>query len=181
MDIRHGSRPAVIACALVVLTGLAQPTRAAVRYVNPTATGANTGQDWANAFTSLQSALALAAASDEIWIAEGTYRPTARTNSADPRSATFSIGGDVTLYGGFAGHETSPSQRQISAHPSILSGDLLNNDPATLTDNAYHVLTCQPSAGTTTTLDGLTLRAGRAANGAFGRSHLSRRQPPGSG
>ena len=167
MGMRCRSRLGMLACALAGLTGLARPADAAVRYVNAAASGANTGSDWANAFTSLQSALALAAAGDEIWIAEGTYRPTARTTPNDLRSATFAVPGDVTVYGGFAGHETSPSQRQVAAHPTILSGDLLSNDPANLADNAYHVVTCQPAAGTTTTLDGLTIRAGRATNAAF--------------
>jgi hypothetical protein len=60
------------------------------------------GTSWANAFTDLQSALLGIQPGFEIWVAEGTYKPTTGTS----RSAKFSIPANVDLYGGFEGVET---------------------------------------------------------------------------
>jgi hypothetical protein len=54
-------------------------------FVDSRAKGSNNGSSWANAYTDLQSALALKNFDIEIWVARGTYKPTATAN----RSASF--------------------------------------------------------------------------------------------
>ena len=114
---------AVVTDAVTVTFG---PTRL---YVKANATGSNTGLDWTNAFTDLQSALnyACSGALTEIWVAKGTYKPSSTGN----RTTSFVLLPNVKIYGSFAGNEASLSQRTPSvrtANTSILSGDLLDND-----------------------------------------------------
>ncbi len=92
----------------------------AIIYVNASATGANNGSSWANAFTDLQSALSVAFINDDIWVASGTYHPTSTTN----RDVSFVMKNGVDIYGSFAGNETAISQRNISLNPTTLSGDI---------------------------------------------------------
>ncbi|MCP4129344.1 MAG: DUF11 domain-containing protein, partial [Gammaproteobacteria bacterium] len=94
-------------------------------------TGANNGASWSDAFTSLQSALDIAHAGHQIWVAEGVYTPSQRSEKNDPRSATFKLIGGVALYGGFAGipgQEGDLSLRDWQAYPTVLSGDIDGND-----------------------------------------------------
>ncbi|HEY0046574.1 MAG TPA: hypothetical protein VGB44_07685, partial [Flavobacterium sp.] len=42
-------------------------------FVNSSATGANNGSSWANAYTNLQDALLDAPANASIWVKAGTY------------------------------------------------------------------------------------------------------------
>ena len=53
------------------------------------------GSSWAEAFTDLQDALAIAEAGDEIWVANGVYTPGMSVNNS------FSLKDGVALYGGF--------------------------------------------------------------------------------
>lgn len=81
--------------------------------------GENNGSSWENAFTDLQSALAIAGASDQIWVAEGTYLPTTGNNLPegvdDIRAVSFVINNGVKVYGGFAGDETLISTTRFSS------------------------------------------------------------------
>ena len=144
-----------------------RPAVTTTLYVDADATGANNGTSWANAYKRLQDALSAAnpAGNDtvEIWVAEGTYTPTA----SSVQSTTFQLKNGVRLYGGFAATETVRSQRNVKAHPTILSGDLLGNDNSnvatsepTRADNSYHVVT--NSGVDTSVLDGFTIIGGNA-------------------
>jgi hypothetical protein len=103
---------------------------AAVIYVDVDAIGADNGTDWANAHRELQSALAHAAWGDEIWVAEGVYRPdydpVSKTYTGNP--AAYFDSQNVSFYGGFNGTEPIRELRDPELHPTILTGDLAGND-----------------------------------------------------
>lgn len=118
--------------------------------------GAQDGAAWGSAFRSLQSALAAATRTHEIWVAAGVYRP----GAAGSRDATFQLKNGVAIYGGFAGGESALSQRDWSANVVTLSGDLAGNDAGFTNngENSYHVVTGANGA----TLDGVTIIGGNA-------------------
>ncbi|MFN0131475.1 MAG: GC-type dockerin domain-anchored protein [Phycisphaerales bacterium] len=141
-----------------------------ILYVRADAPLGGNGSSWSAAYRSLQDALTVAAFSDgavqHIWVAQGVYRPERRTVAGAARSVTFKMVRDVAVYGGFAGTETSLSQRDWAAHPTILSGDLLGNDGpnfANNQENAYHVVTATLTPDDATSLlDGFIITDGNA-------------------
>ena len=140
-----------------------------VLFVDDDAASSGDGAAWATAYDYLQDALSQAATVnsdddtgndvDQIWIAEGVYRPSAELEAGDPRSATFSLVDGVTLYGGFAGAETTLGERDWAAHETVLSGDLGLVDDAS--DNAYTVVYCGEDT-VTAGLDGVSVTGGNA-------------------
>ena len=147
--------------AALVVSFAVSVARADIVFVNHAATGGNTGQSWANAFTSLQSALASADPGDQVWVAKGTYRP---ASAGGARDATFPLRAGVEIYGGFAGNETQLAQRNPLVNVTTLSGDLNGNDLpgfVNIADNSMHVLTAD-DGGSGALLDGFTVRGGNA-------------------
>lgn len=121
---------AAIGCMLLMSAGAS--AQAAVCRVSSTGNEAADGRTWGSA-TLLQSALARPACS-EIWIQQGTYKP---TEGAD-RSIAFTINRPVKLYGGFAGTETALAQRSADSRLTVLSGDI--GTPVVSADNSHHVM-----------------------------------------
>jgi predicted outer membrane repeat protein len=131
------------------------------------------GASWETAFTSLQSALDVAATSGmetTIWIAAGTYVPTKiYSPNGIPGGAfgvpminllTFNLPNNVALVGGFCGNETKLSDRDITTHPTILNG----------VGVSWHVVIAGndvAQTGVNVILDGLTITGGNAF-GPFG-------------
>jgi hypothetical protein len=122
----------LLTTAIFCLIGLI--AQAAVIYVDKDATGSNNGSSWANAYTQLQDGLSAATSSDEVWVADGIYKPTTTTN----RSVAFEITVALELYGGFNGTETNRSQRNWDTNLCRLSGQI--GDVNDNTDNSYHVV-----------------------------------------
>ena len=136
-----------------------------VRYVDVAAGGTNDGTSWTNAYNHLQDALAHVGAGDEIWVAEGTYRPD-KSGGVTPadREASFELRNDVVIYGGFPSGGGDWEDRNADGHQTILSGDLIGNDGANFAnnrDNSYHVVSGS-FTDTTAILDGFTITAGNA-------------------
>jgi len=168
----------------VILAGMGCTIAAAgtIRYVDADAGGNNNGSSWTDAYIYLQDAMkdANSVPGDEIWVAEGTYKPD--SNTADPnsgaRGATFQLISGVAIYGGFAGGESTLGERDWQTNQTILSGDI--NTPADNNDNSYHVVTAS-GTDATAVIDGFTITAGNA-NGSFpdewGGGMVS--NPPGS-
>ena len=126
---------------LLLLSFAATQTQAQI-YVNASASGANDGTSWADAYTALEDALA-DDSEEEVWIAAGTYVP---GGGADDYESAFDISINKQLYGGFAGNETSLEDRDLEANETILSGDVAGDDTAGdfetgKTDNRRHVIT----------------------------------------
>ncbi|MEE4296357.1 MAG: hypothetical protein V2J20_07045, partial [Wenzhouxiangella sp.] len=115
-----------------------------VLYVDVNASGSDDGQSWVNAFPNLQDALAEArtlapAESVEIWVANGVYYPDiGGSPSGNTSFISFDLVSNVSLYGGFAGGETALDQRDWQANPTVLSGDIDNNDTVNAIGVAEH-------------------------------------------
>ncbi|WP_298883998.1 choice-of-anchor Q domain-containing protein [uncultured Polaribacter sp.] len=134
-----------------------------VTYVDKNATGNNDGSSWANALTDFQTALTNTDDTKIIWVAKGVYKPTI---GGGGRFNKFTINKDfTTIYGGFAGTEKDPSERNIAANPTIISGDVNDDDTGTdfsgvnRTDNLYQLFVIETY---NVTIDGFTLASGTA-------------------
>jgi predicted outer membrane repeat protein len=115
-------------------------------FVRGSATGANNGTSWANAYSSLTTALTNSLDGDDIWVAAGTYKPSSTIN----RDATFSVAKFVRMFGGFNGTETSLEQRNWRVNTTNLSGDLSNNDTGlggNQGENSKRIVTVSASSG----------------------------------
>jgi len=119
-----------------------------VLYVRQGATGSGNGSSWANAFTDLAPALAVANAGTQVWVAGGTYRPTAGT---DP-TKSLTIPAGVAVYGGFAGTEAALA-RTWPSHLTTLTGVISGGA-------ARHVVTLAAGAS----LDGVVVSGGDATS-----------------
>lgn len=126
-------------------------------YVDDSATGANTGTSWADAYTDLQDALGDAKVAGpehtEVWTATGFYYP-----DATDESVSFVISSGLKLYGGFAGTETTLDQRGDPAfHITALSGALSGQ-------NSYSVVNAD-NTSSATLVDGFSIANGDNTGG----------------
>ena len=167
----------------------AQLPASRIRYVSAGATG--DGTSWNNASGDLQrmiDELAAAGTPGEVWVAAGTYVPQSQVISGTAYSASFLMRDGISVYGGFAGTETSKLARPKEdggkpwqyTNRTILQGTYYdpaqltwNTDRWTLTADSRHVvwfapLPAEQKSGFShiTTLSGVTLRGGYAQGGA---------------
>lgn len=174
----------LLACLMSTSFVSAEPLSQAstIHYVKSTPTGSADCSSWENA-CGLQTALDKATFGGQIWVAEGTYKPTKLydltqpSNSTNPRSATFNITRAVAIYGGFPADGGDLDTRDPAAYPTILSGDI--GVAGEKTDNSYHVVVIREANGVS--LDGFTIRDGYAngsgLNGVGGGMYSSNYSP----
>ncbi len=133
-------------------------------YVKHDAAGNSDGTSWANAYESVDKALANVT-SGEIWVAAGTYYPGGASPST---SSVFTISNNIALYGGFGGTESSLSERDPMANETTLSGDLNNDDTqgqysSNKSDNTIHVIYVE-GALTNVIIDGFSIKGGHTSD-----------------
>ena len=144
----------------LLLCLISLPCFAVIRYVNVNVIGGTSdGLSWPNAYNNLQTALTAAAPGDEIWMAQGTYKPVIPVNPATPtnaeRAAYYTIPAGVKIYGGFVGAETLLNERNWTSYPTIISGDI-NNSGTNDTGDSFRLIYME-NVGTQTELNGLII------------------------
>ncbi len=159
----------------VLIVGLlfvvAIPCTAVIIYVDDDGHGVNDGSSWVDAFVELQSALDVATSNDEIFVAQGTYKPdydVATDTHTRDRSSTFQLLNDVKILGGFAGYgHTNPNSRAIERFKTVLSGDLSGDDEPGFLNVSENVSSVVTGSGVNNTaiLHGFIITGGR---GSFG-------------
>ena len=98
---------------IVAMRGLAAAMLATTRYVRADASPGGNGNSWNTAYNTVQGALSVATAGDQIWVKKGTYFP---TNATTP----ISLVSGAELYGGFVGTELT-----LTPDPAIEKGTQL--------------------------------------------------------
>jgi hypothetical protein len=141
---------------LVLVALLGQWASAAVIYVDVDANGSDNGNGWTDAYNDLQDGLDDASSGDEIWVAEGTYKPT----DGNSRTVAFELVSGAGVYGGFDANETSRDQRDWVNNVTTLSGDIDDNTVLD-SNNSYHVVDSN-GCDSNTALDGFTITMGYA-------------------
>lgn len=156
MRIHHTIYRKIIALLILLSSVSSLFAQSKTYHVTAEATSGGDGLSWAQAIT-LESALSLAKAGDEIWV-KGYEDITGHIYKA-PKEG-FVLPSGVGMYGGFAGDETIKNNLPTGRHKyqmkyqTALVGDIATNDKAsqqliiypentTRSDNATHVLTLQ--------------------------------------
>lgn len=160
-----------------------------IRYVKPDGSDMNSGDSWDAAYRTIQHAIDALAATPgmpgEVWVAAGTYEPTTYLEDNPNYPASFRMSDGISVYGGFAGTETSKAEREIKAggmpwdfaNVTILQGQSYSGEIGwNSTDNRWslnsastHVVWFAPLLNenkrgfdNVTILDGVTVRGGQA-------------------
>src|SRR5690606_18056948 len=162
----------------------------AQQFVTQNGAGSKNGSSWAHAYdaSQLQLAITTSPSGGEVWVAAGTYVSSTTLYEAagnkpykvskDLRDRVFLMKRGVSIYGGFAGSESSIDQRAFSTdgtlvHKTILSGDINGDDVENIDDpnyvvkkmdNAYHVIMIADgnTAEMPSVIDGFTIQGGYA-------------------
>ena len=83
------------------------------------ADGTGDGSSWESAYPNLEDAMTICGIykNGNLWVKNGVYL------GHTDQEAAFTIPRGITIYGGFAGHETSLGERNLDLANTVLSGD----------------------------------------------------------
>ena len=141
MPTRRLNLPLRPAAAVALILCTCRSCCGAVVYVAADAPGPiHNGASWNTAFTTITAAVSSLAYGGDVWIKAGLYHECVTLKSY------------VNLYGGFLGSETSASHRLVGAF-------------ATVVDAGRQGSAIEVPYNAWVTIDGVTLRRGRALNG----------------
>ena len=162
-----------------------------IRYVKQGGTG--NGTSWDDASGDLQRMIDELADNNpqglpgEVWVAAGTYEPQSQLIQGSSYSASFRMRDGISVYGGFAGGESSKTERvkkeggmpwEFNSQTVLMAAYYVRNEsnPSftskkwTLTSDSRHVVWFAPMPGEDTFiqptyLDGVTITGGYAQGG----------------
>ncbi len=156
---RSHSTDGLYASGTVGLFDVSEPL-GAIRFVDSAAPDGGDGLSWAAASNDLMSTSLAATPGDEIWIAQGTYRPV----GPDGRNEAFELPCNAKLYGGFptGGGDGTFGARDPNQFPTILSGDI--GVPDDHEDNSYNIIR-MARYDSNVVLDGIDVRDADAVAG----------------
>src|SRR5262245_2676144 len=133
MILRRITRACVVITANFACAHALGGTQGVTLYVDDNALPGGNGLQWSSAFRRLQDGLDAARLSPrviEVHVAQGVYRPD-QGDQVQPgdKNASFMLVSGTTLRGGYAGFGANdPDERDVTRFPTVLSGDLLEND-----------------------------------------------------
>lgn len=163
-------RSCILKCFMVWILGILAVSKSGgqvILYVDNDSAPAGSGLTWSTALVHLQDALRIATGFKkvgldvEIRVAQGTYRPDLGVQqAAGDRNASFDFVDGVTIRGGYAGFgQSTPDARDFSLYPTILSGDIGENDQqGTVWENSRRIANVYVSSPTV--LEGLVFKGG---------------------
>lgn len=131
--------------SIIILVTLCNLGGASVLRVKPDGNDSNSGSSWSRAKGTILGALNAANSGDEIWVAAGTYTLT----------SSIPLINKVSLYGGFAGTETTRDARDWKANPVFLDGN-----------RSITVILANSTITSSTVVSGFVIRNGAAQDGA---------------
>ncbi|OQC08518.1 MAG: Pesticidal crystal protein cry22Aa [Candidatus Hydrogenedentes bacterium ADurb.Bin101] len=175
----------VFLCVIAAAMFITATAEAQIRYVDKSATGANNGSSWANAYTTIQPAIdaMFAAGGGQVWVAGapgGLVYNEARTElwgGPTAYAGSLVMKDNVAVFGGFEGwrggtglQETALSQRAPGVNVTVINGATSRAGSP-----AYHVVVFGKGAAPTvgSRLDGFQITGGNAA-GVSGVYHAYR-------
>ncbi|RYD23656.1 MAG: hypothetical protein EOP88_03265, partial [Verrucomicrobiaceae bacterium] len=146
-----------VACCGLLLPGMAE---ARTVFVNGAVAKPGKGGSWSTAFKYLRDALDQTRSGDVIYVAKGTYYPDDGESAFyGDREMSFELSGQK-IYGGFAGTETTLSQRNPAVNLTSLSGAIWDGENAS-DFYSLHVMTVTKDSA----LDGVIVEDGHANGG----------------